>query len=148
MTANGELQRVNPVMRISDGVSLKDYVDLRFLEHQRAIDKAEASMSTRLAGMNEFRDQLKDQAARLLSREEYASAHGQITGVVNELRDQVQKNIGRPEWSAKCDMLEVQVKELRTIADMARGKASQSSVLVAGLFSIVGIVLGLVHLFK
>ena len=57
-----------PVMHTSDGVSLRDYIDLRFAEFQRAIDKAEITMTSRLAGMNEFREALRDQASRHVTR--------------------------------------------------------------------------------
>ena len=48
---------------------MRDYVDMRFTALQLAVDKAEAQMRDRLAGMNEFRDALKDQAGRLATRE-------------------------------------------------------------------------------
>lgn len=64
-----------------DVVSLREYMDVRFtaLEakidarnqmSQLAIDKAEATMNDRLSGMNEFRDQLKDQAGLFATKEE------------------------------------------------------------------------------
>ena len=43
----------NPVMRSSDGVCLKDYVDTRFNEAQRAIDKAEKMMNLLVSKLDE-----------------------------------------------------------------------------------------------
>ena len=63
-------------------VSLKEHLDhrfedlYRFLEARfagqtKAVEKAENSMNLRLEGMNEFRDQMKDQAATFVTREEH-----------------------------------------------------------------------------
>jgi hypothetical protein len=110
----------NPIMHSSDGVSIRDYVDLRFVEAQRGIDKAEATMSARLATMNEFRDQLKDQAGKFITRDELTSLMNQIDG---------------------------DIKALQKITDRAEGKASQNSVLFAALVSVVGLILGLINMF-
>ena len=56
---------------MKDNIKLREYVDLRFAQSQLAIDKAEKLMSDRLASMNEFRAQLKDQAASFLTRKEH-----------------------------------------------------------------------------
>lgn len=62
-------------------IPLKDYFDGRLAEVQKylaaridaattAADKAEEQLNRRLEGMNEFRDTLKDQAARLATKEQ------------------------------------------------------------------------------
>lgn len=62
-------------------VSLRDYFDGRLAEFdkrfeqqraatERALDKAEQALGRRLDGMNEFRDALKDQAARMATQEQ------------------------------------------------------------------------------
>ena len=109
-----------PVMHTADGVSLRDYVDRLFTEAQRAIDKAEATMLARLAGMNEFRDQLKDQAGKFITREELDA---RITSLCND------------------------IKALQRDADVARGKASQNALLFTAAIAIAGFVLGIVRLF-
>lgn len=50
-------------------VAMRDYVDSRFAAMQSAVDKAEVQLRERLAGMNEFRETLRDQASRLATRE-------------------------------------------------------------------------------
>lgn len=45
-------------------------IDQRFGANEEAVRKAETTMSARLAGMNEFRDALKDQASRMATRDE------------------------------------------------------------------------------
>ena len=41
--------------------TFKELIDNRFSYMQKAVDKAEQTLNIRLTGMNEFRDQLKDQ---------------------------------------------------------------------------------------
>ena len=110
----------NAVLRYNDGVSIRDYVDLRFEEAQRAIDKAEASMRERLAGMNEFRDQLKDQAGRFVTRDEMNII------ITKQAED---------------------IKALQKISDRAEGKASQNAMLFAIAMALIGLVLGVLNLF-
>lgn len=50
-------------------VTLREYMDKQLDHMQRAVTKAEEQLTKRLEGMNEFRDTLKDQAARLATRE-------------------------------------------------------------------------------
>jgi hypothetical protein len=109
-----------------DGVSLKEYVDLRFTANQQAIEKAERTMNTRLEGMNEFRDTLKDQASRFLTREE-------VRLMIEPINTLVLKN------DEKISSLEL------TRAELA-GKASQASVYIAWLISGIGIALSVLKL--
>lgn len=58
-----------------DPVSLKEYLEQQIQSVRDDIRKSESQLNKRLEGMNEFRDTLKDQAARLITREEYWAAH-------------------------------------------------------------------------
>lgn len=49
---------------------LKDYTEARIQGIEKAINVANISMTARLEGMNEFREQLKDQASKFVTREE------------------------------------------------------------------------------
>ena len=98
---------------------LADVVSLRFSENQRAITKAEDSMTARLEGMNEFREQLKDQATKFALRDE-----------VNRRFDEVVEDIQNLELSKAT----------------LEGKASQSSVLFAYVLSIGGLVIAIVSI--
>jgi len=75
-------------------VGLKEYVDMRFSESEKAKDnalhsieiarrEAQTAMEKRLEGMNEFRDQLRDQATRFITREEYLIGHKPIEEKLN-----------------------------------------------------------------
>lgn len=75
-------------------VSLKDYTDQRFADNERAIDKAAAAVDKRLDGMNEFRDQLRDQASTFLPRTEYQVHHEALMDRVMLLESWRNKTLG------------------------------------------------------
>ena len=52
--------------------SLNKFMALQMSSTQTAITKAEDQLNKRLEGMNEFRDSLKDQAAKFVTKEEVA----------------------------------------------------------------------------
>lgn len=130
-----------PNFNKQDGVSLKEHFDdrLKSLEHtmclkitaladktestrqfnQLAILKAEDSINERLAGMNEFRAQMKDQTN---------------TFVTATLFKNTQENT------------DSRINKLEKIAYIAEGKASQTSMLIALVGSVIGIILGLMNL--
>ena len=64
-------QRITALERyeIKASVDWKTYVDTRLTATETAVNKAEEQLRQRLEGMNEFRGQLKDQAATLATRE-------------------------------------------------------------------------------
>lgn len=51
-------------------ISMRDYVDMRFTNIERATDLASNAVDKRLEGMNEFREQLNKQAALFVTRSE------------------------------------------------------------------------------
>ena len=56
----------------------KELINERSSYTQTAVDKAEQSVNARLASMNEFRDQLKDQAKTFLTFDVYNANHKSI----------------------------------------------------------------------
>lgn len=102
-------------------VTLKEYVDARFCAIEKATAIANTSMDKRLEGMNEFREALKDQSAKLATRAEL---------------DVAQKAI------------EVELRGLREFRVALEAKASQQSVYIALVISIVGLAIGIVSLLR
>ena len=102
-------------------VSLRDYIDLRFSEHQRVQDKADEAIAVRLHAMNATREAMREQAARFVTRQEADLVH-----------------------KAMCDNIEA----LREESAENRGKASQRSVLVAYALSLISLVIGLLRLVR
>jgi predicted nucleic acid-binding Zn-ribbon protein len=74
-------------------------------------------MEKRLETMNEFREQLKDQATTFITRREH-------------------------------DILLSDIQNLKETRAMLEGKASQMSVNIAIVFSLIGMVISIVRLFK
>jgi len=103
----------------SEYISLRDYIDTRLVAEQRATEKAHETMERRLEGMNEFRSALKDQANQFVTRQEF--------------------NVTR-------QLLEDDVRFLRESRATLEGKASQSSLNVTLMISILGFLLGLTGL--
>ena len=84
---------------------------------KESVKTAYASMEKRLESMNEFRDTLKDQAAKFITRE---------------------------EMEAKFETIDKQVDDLRMNKATLDGKASQQAVTTALLISLASIILGII----
>ena len=79
---------------ISDRLAfLEQLTAEKFVARDRALSVALAAMDRRLDGMNEFRDALRDQAARFLPREEYLAAHAAIAHDIDTARDAASDDI-------------------------------------------------------
>ena len=103
-----------------DGVSLREYFDARLAAMERTTEVARLAMEKRLDGMNEFRESLKDQALRNVTKTEYDECIRRIL---------------------------VDIRDLQLFRAELAGKASQSSVdraLVISLGSLALAVIGLV----
>ena len=99
---------------------LKEYFDTKITALEKAIEQARISMEKRLDGMNEFRDTLKDQAARMPTR---------------------------VEMNTEIEKLEKDIKELTKFKDTLEGKASQKDVNSARVIAYVGLAIALFNLF-
>jgi len=68
----------NQIERSHEFVTLKDYIDTRLSAMDRATEQAYRTMESRLEGMNEFRNTLRDQAGQFVTRTEYKIAHDRL----------------------------------------------------------------------
>jgi hypothetical protein len=109
-----------------DNVPLKEYFEARVVALEKATILAAHQMERRLEGMNEFREQLKDQAGQFQTKQE-----------ANLRWD----NFIRDQEAIKSD-----IRILRESRAMLEGKASQQSVNVATILAVVGIVLWMVDI--
>jgi hypothetical protein len=101
-------------------VTLKEYVESRIEAVEKGIEVANAVMQDRLAGMNEFRDTLKDQASRFITREEV---------------------------DIKLKSIEDRVQELQLSKAAMDGKASQTHANIIMVIAIIGLVISFISLF-
>lgn len=132
--------------RGSDKVPLRAYVDVRLAAMDRAVDKAEERMSERLMGMNELRDQLRDQAARFLTRAEMEAAVGPLSVSRDALRDQVVRCVTRDELQAALAPLAAQLEEMVLFRADHQGRASTGSVFVAYALALLSLIITIVDL--
>jgi chromosome segregation ATPase len=65
------------------GVSWRDYVEERFKSLQRAVDKAEESLTLRLESMNEFRAQINNERRYYVSKAELESLEERLNKLEN-----------------------------------------------------------------
>jgi len=90
-------------------ISLRDYfdtrinnlqqnTDLKISNVEKAITIASGLMEKRLESMNEFREQLKDQATHFLSRDEFQIQHDRVIEDIKMLRE------SRAELQGKASM--------------------------------------------
>jgi len=94
--------------------TLKEYLNVQIEALKHATLIAKESMEKRLDGMNEFRDQLKDQATSFIPRVEYKES---------------------------IYSLQKQVDDLKQSRDILAGKASQSSVNIAYILTAISLLL-------
>ena len=113
-------RKENPTMHRADWVTLRDYVDARFESLYAERIKSDEVLNVRLAAMNEFRASLTDQARSFITRE---------------------------EANLKHRGLEEEARLSRDFRSVHQGKASQGQLWFVSIISVIGVLLGLFHLF-
>ena len=106
------------------GVSWREYVDLRFDENQRALEKSERDMDARLESMNEFRDTLRDQASRFVTRDEVKLCLKPIEDGIKDLSKAI--------------------RDLEINKATLAGKASQNAVIFLGAATLIGLIISII----
>lgn len=100
-------------------VTLREYLESRISAVEKSIDVANQAMQKRLEGMNEFRDTLKDQASRFVTRD---------------------------ELDTKMNGLNAKLEDLKYFKASLEGKASQMQANIILLISIIGLAVSIVSL--
>jgi len=100
-------------------VPLREFISEKFSALEKSTELSRQAMEKRLDSMNEFRQQLKDQADRLLPRAEYTLQHDRVLEDVRGLRE--------------------------SRAELA-GKANQTAVNIALVIALVGLALAVIGL--
>ena len=96
-----------------DSVTLKEYFESKFKAVDKALKLASSNMERRLEGMNEFREDLRNQAATFVSR---------------------------TECEAHRKLIDADLRMLRESKSHLEGKASQLSVTISLLLALAGLV--------
>jgi len=91
-----------------------------------SIDRSQ--LDRRLEGMNEFRAQLKDQAATFVTRSEYTAAHDALVTLFNQLKDQITLCVTRVENNGAHETLTELYNQLRdqSVNFLSRGEYTSS----------------------
>jgi len=98
-------------------VHLKELFNSEIRSIDRATDIARVGMEKRLEGMNEFRQQLNDQAKEFITR---------------------------PELNAIRKEIEADIRILRESKATLEGKADQKAVNIAMAISLIGLIIGVI----
>lgn len=109
-----EADKGNPV-----GITLKEHFESRLHAVERATDLAATAMDKRLNGMNEFRETLRDQASKFITRE---------------------------EMNAALKVVIADVEANKTFRNQMEGKASATAVYIGYALSTIGIIIAIVAL--
>lgn len=114
----------------ADGITLKEYVDLRFDQSQMALILAERTLKTHLDQLNEFKEALQQQTNNYATK--------------NELDLKLDRWISeyRTAHEAVCRDIE-NLEKFQTVIET---KASQSQVNIALLISVVGTIIAILGL--
>ncbi len=102
-------------------VSLREHVEARLDAMREAIDLARVGVDQRLEGMNQFREQLREQATHF---------------------------VGRSEFEASMKTVESELRALREFRTAHEAKASQASVILVGAISLLGLILSVIGLVR
>jgi len=100
-------------------VGLKEHFESRLIAIEKSTDLAANLIDKRLESMNEFRDALRDQTARFVTRD---------------------------ELDLKILRLADEVGNLKTFRDRLEGKASAQSVYIAYGIAVIGLALSIISL--
>jgi len=106
--------------------TLKEIMELRFSAQDKALVIALASMDGRMGILNEFKSTIET--------------------TLNVLRDQAGQFVTGKELEAAKDYLAKDIAQLKEDRAELRGKASQSSVMIAWIISGLGLLIGIAGL--
>jgi len=122
-----------------------DMFEVQLREIDQKTSLAKESMELRLTAMNEFRETLRDQAGRLMSRDEWKNEHDRVQRDVNLMRDNFKDkfadSVTKIEYNNELKTVQGEIQSLRTFKDGLQAVASQKSVTFALAVAISSLVL-------
>jgi len=104
-------------------------------------------LDKRLDSMNEFREALKDQTSKYLTKDEYILMHERVINDIKSLQEQSTKSLSREEFTNLHDKVNEDVRMLREHKSNLEGKASTSSVYIAYIAAAIAIILSILQFF-
>lgn len=113
-------------------------IDQRLTGTERAIDKAESEMNRRLESMNEFRDAMRDQAARMMTRDAFDLAAASEKDRAEAIHTAQAARIDKLE---SADGLAGRIDKLESVVDRQRGKQAAYALIAAVVGALVPIII-------
>jgi len=103
-------------------VSLKDYFERRLLDMETATNLARESMEYRLQEMNNFRKQIEDERANLLTKAEYSARNETVIQAIDRLADRIRAiELSRTEANTKIGLLPMVISILAILSSIILG---------------------------
>lgn len=124
----------------SDLEALKEYVLMMFGERDKALITTAAGLSTKLESMNQFRQQLSDQAATFVRRSEHDELSRQVVAMQVTTQDQIGDCAQRVELVSLRDEFNRAV--VARTAQMDR--MEQSQVAMQARYALISVIIGFV----
>jgi hypothetical protein len=84
---------------VKDIAAIRREMDLHFSMHDKSIESAKVELDRRLAGMNEFREQLDKQAREFVTRNEIDFRFNSLNEDVSEIRKDKDMASGADKWT-------------------------------------------------
>ncbi len=124
------------------------YFEARLIALEKANEVAAEALKLRLNAMNEIRESMRDQGTRMATRSELEQCMASLTKDVRDARDAVKQRevVGATKLEMDAELKAINA-ELRLLHDFRTGmeaKASQKSVNIALVLSVVGLLVGVV----
>jgi hypothetical protein len=117
---------------------LRDYIEARLNANEKALELARSTMEGRLESMNEFHNQLREQAALLITRNE-------VEIIVEHIKEEI--SLLRESRANIVEKLNGEIRDLRESRSKEAGKASMGAVYLSIAIAVLAAVIGLVSFF-
>jgi len=151
---------INTVSQI-EKISLKEYIDLKLegisalfetkiAAQEKAVTLASNTLSIRLDLMNEFRSQLRDQAATFFPRIEHDIYMNKVGDDMKRMHNEHTLFVAKGEHNILHTKLDDDIRLLRESRASLEGKASEKFVAFTMVIAVIGIILSfaaLIHAF-
>ncbi len=116
-----EFKRENKMSAKDTSISLEKHFESRIAALEKSIDSTARVLDRRLEGMNEFREALKDQASKFITRS---------------------------ELSIIFERIDADIRLLREYKSIMEGKASQNSVAISYIISAIVLAISILAYIK
>ena len=133
-------------LKSENDISLREYFDTKIRALEKATEIAASGMDKRLEGMNEFRNQLKDQTFTFITRNEILTIINRMNDDLKILREQNSELFTRKEHQTYLEKTDSDIRLLRESKANLEGKASQTSVNISLAIAVMSVILALMSL--